>query len=238
MSTVVEPIRRVETSPQYDTPDRIFALVKHLDEDNAAILATQAVNRARSTMPRLSGNSAANLGPISGEGYYGIRWMDNHVWFQEQGIRPFTMRNLAGKTIPMWVNDPTGETARKNPKAKTRVTADGRRQVQIFRRVGKIGARRTQKLSDGSLVDNGPQSYPGAPGRISMRTPPRWWSSPGRVSAPGRIAKGNVGVRWRHSGLPGAHFMHDAIIFSGQMHGIDGVVPVYSTHQKWRGGIA
>jgi hypothetical protein len=238
MNTVAQTPRviRRETQPNRDIPDRVFMSVPGIPADHCALLGETAVTYARQIMPRMSGNSARNLRSFYGDGYFGIRWTDNHVWFQEAGIRPFTMRTLEGKTIPMWVNDPTGAEARKNPKAETRVTDDGRRQTLIFRKVAKHGQRRTRRGEDGNIIDAGPASYPGAPGRISVRTLPRAWQTPGRVISPGgRIAPGNVGVRWRHPGLPHAHFLYDAMMTVAAHSGLENPVPLYSTSQRWRG---
>jgi hypothetical protein len=98
-------------------------------------------------MPKCSGNAANRLQPLYGKSYFGVYFADNYTWFQENGIRPFTMRSLQGKVIPMWINDPGGLERAKNPKARIRTTVDGRTQVLIFRKA----------------------TNPGAPGRISVR---------------------------------------------------------------------
>jgi hypothetical protein len=108
------------------------------------------------------------------------------------------MKSLAGKTIPMWIDDPDGEVAKEEgPKAKTRVTADGRRQTLIFRHAAPIGSRK-MVFKRGQWVSV-PRSYPGAPGRINNR------------SSNGRIAAGNVGVRWRHPGIESRHYLNRSI---------------------------
>lgn len=197
-------------------PDRLVMMVEGLDESSAEVLANDAVYMARQLAPKSTGRSARNLQPIWGPGIFGVKWLDNHVWFQEAGIRPFTMRSLAGKTIPLWINDPDGSEQRKYPKAQTRRTADGRTQVLIFRKAAPIGSRKVV-MREGRPVDV-PRSYPGAPGRISMREAPQPWTAAGRVG--GRIARGNVGVRWRHPGLSRRGFIRQSIELAADHHGI------------------
>jgi len=116
------------------------------------------------------------------------------------------MRSLAGKTIPMWVNDPTGSEAAKNPRAKTRTTDDGRKQILIFRRAAPIGQRKTSvRMVNGLLTRTSvPASYPGAPGRIAVNRSQGMIRRGDGIDGEGRagqIATKNVGVRWRHPGL-------------------------------------
>lgn len=155
---------------------------------------------------------------IWGEGWFGISWPArvDYLWFQEKGTRPFTMRSLAGKTIPMWINDPTGKVARENPKAERRVTASGKRQVKIFRKAAKIGQRKRVAVRDaaGRLVrwQEVPASYPGAPGRIARR------------GAGGKIVthppSGHSGVRWRNPGLHPRQFMEHSLQQVARRHHI------------------
>lgn len=164
----------------------------------------------------------------------GMASHNSYVWFQEQGIRPFTMFALAGKTIPMWVDDPTGTEREKNPRAKTRVTMSGKVQVLIFRKAAMPGAvRKTRrKVADGTYEEfTVPASYPGAPGRIGKREAAQPWTTPGRV--PGAIARGNIGVRWRHPGLAPRMFLNHAITQAAQRGGI---VPtrIYAADRSWR----
>lgn len=198
-------------------PDRLYVSAPGLDADHARRLANEAVRYAQAISPKLSGRMSRNLLPVSGTGFFGIRWLDNYTWFQENGIGSFTMRNLAGKTIPMWVDDPTGSEAQKNPKAKTRITASGKKQVLIFRRVGKIGARKFARRN--GVMTSVPQSYPGAPGRIAQR---EYLVYPGRST--GRIARvawrPNIGVRWRYPGLHGRFFLHRALEVTAKANGI------------------
>jgi hypothetical protein len=175
------------------------------------LLASDAAKEARLLAPKLSGASAARIVPISGEGWYGLRWASSYLWFQNQGIRPFTNKALAGKMIPMWIDDPTGSESKKNPKAKTRITRSGKKQVLIFRRAAPIGATKTAMRGKGvnRRAVTVPASYPGAPGRIGRREAGTPWTTPGRRG--GSIAKGNVGTRWRHPGLGPRFFLQQGI---------------------------
>ncbi len=186
-----------------NTPDTAYAIVPGLPEPAAHRLAVWARNSAAARAPKLSGVSSSRLRPFWGAGFFGIRWSDPRVWYQESGTKGRVMRELAGKTIPMWLDDPTGELRRENPKAKTRVAADGRRQVLIFRRAAKIGQRKfvRRRVRGTDRAVDVPASYPGAPGRIGAR-------GPGGRMAGGR---GTGGVRWRHPGLRPKGFIHQAI---------------------------
>lgn len=191
--------------------------VDHLHEDDAAVLALRAVTLCRGHMPKVTSASAASITPISGPGWFGVEWTHDSVWFLEHGTKPFTMRSLAGKTIPMWVNDPDGTERAKNRNAKTRTTDDGRSQTLIFRRAAKPGQRKTVWRNVGGVMTRRdvPASYPGAPGRIAVNR------SQGVLRAgdvnpqsrfPSQIARGNVGVRWRHPGLDaGKHIQHGVV---------------------------
>lgn len=203
-------------------PDRIVALVE--EGEDTDLLAERAIELAQEVMPKVTGYLTTTLRPIMGPNYFGIYFPDRRVWFLDQGTRPFTMHQLAGKTIPMWIDDPTGAERRKNPKAKTRRTIDGRLQVLIFRRVGTregAQARKASKvvklLSSGARVAR--YSYPGAAGRIARREAKKPMTSPGRTG--GRIAKGNVGVAWRHPGLTGRQFLNFAVMASAEESGLD-----------------
>lgn len=193
------------------TPDRMIMVVKGLQETEAQYLANEAVARARQTMPRVSGATANRLAPIYGPSWFGIYFPDAWTWFMEHGTKPFTMRSLAGKLIPMWVDDPSGAEKAKNPKAKTRRTQDGRQQILIFRRAAKIGARkvvtRKNKVTGVMEKTTTAASYPGAPGRINRRSDGIGFGN----GQAGQIARGNGGVRWRHPGLRSQQFLNGAI---------------------------
>ncbi len=197
-------------------PSRLYVNVPGLSAPMAREASLLAVKETRRIMPKLTGASAARLIPLWGVGFYGIAWLDEYVWYQEAGAKAFTMRSLAGKTIPMWIDDPTGIEARRNPKARRRTTASGKNQILIFRRAAPIGARKTI-MRNGQRVEV-PQSYPGAPGRIDRRQARRPFTDFGRVA--GQIAPGNVGVRWRHRGLMRRQFLHQGIVVAGEKVGL------------------
>lgn len=182
--------QRQGSAPPSDAPDTMYVLVPGVDEQHAQVLAVEAVRLARLDLPRVTGRSARGLMPFFGAGFFGVSWIHPYLWWQESGTRPFTMTKLAGKVIPMWVDDADGSARRADPKAKTRITEDGRRQVLIFRRAARLGQRKTvmRRLAGRDVPTSVPASYPGAPGRIAAREG-------------GRISSGNVGVRWRHPGL-------------------------------------
>lgn len=186
-------------------------------------------------MPKMSGASAARMQPLYGKGYFGLSWQDSYVFFQDHGIRPFTMRSLAGKTIPMWIDDPTGQERSKNPKAKVRVTQSGKTQVLIFRKAANLGQRKTKYGKDRNgnrvVISDKPASYPGAPGRIANREAGAPWTRGGKQG--GQIAAGNSGVRWRHPGIAPRLFLNNALTLAAQWNGI---LPtrVYLADATWR----
>jgi hypothetical protein len=206
----------------HDIPDRMYALVPKLPATKAAHLARHATEKAKSLAPKgwlAKGDKGmtSRFTPYSGPGYYGVRWVDNYVWYQEHGARPFTMTNLAGKTIPMWIKDPTGTEKAKNPKAKTRVREDGVTEVLIFRKAAAKGATKTITTKYGNTKQV-PASYPGAPGRIALREAPFPYTIPGKSG--GMISSKNVGVRWRNPGLNGRHFLQEGILDAARVNGI------------------
>ncbi len=205
-----------------DIPDRMIAIVPNLSPYRAHSMALRAVEKARQIAPKGylavgEKGMASRLLPIWGEGYYGIRWVDNYAWFQENGAQPFTMDSLAGKTIPMWIKDPTGTERVRNPKAETRVREDGVTEVLIFRRAAGRGQTKTITTKYGNKKEV-PASYPGAAGRIAQREARHPYTSQGKAAA--AIARGNVGVRWRHPGLQGLHFMQHGIIHAANRDGV------------------
>lgn len=222
-----------------ENPDRLIMIVPGLAGRRAHRIANNAVVMARQLMPKLTGTAASRLFPLYGKGFFGVGFADSYVWFQENGIRPFTMYSLAGKTIPMWIDDPAGELMQKNPKAPTRVTMSGKPQILIFRRVAQIGQRRTvRKVSrvSGEVTEyTVPMSYPGAPGHIGSplgrREAGQPWTTPGRRA--GAIARGNVGVRWRHPGLAPRKFLNHAMTRAAQQAGIL-PVRIYAADKLWR----
>lgn len=204
-------------------PNQLCATLSDIDthEDACEVYAIEAVAVAASLAPKLSGLSSSRFEPIWGTGWYGIQWFDRYVWFQEQGIRPFTMRSLQGKVIPMWIDDPYGEEGRANPDAKRRETADGRQQVLIFRRAANSGERRRRTVRRNGVTYevDAPASYPGAPGRINRRWAKTPFMNEGRLA--GRIARGNVGVRWRHPGTEGKYFLWEALTAVAASYGAE-----------------
>jgi hypothetical protein len=228
MSAGKRPPRREIQEGQDRIPDRLY-MEAPLTDYQAHIIAVRAVALARSEMPKFSGRGARQLQPLWGEGFFGMRWDDDFVWFQEIGIRPFTMRSLAGKTIPMWIKDPTGRVRQQNPKAETQIGEDGVVRVLIFRRAALLGQRKTV-MRKGVPVSV-PASYPGAPGRIALREAAAPLTRQGRLG--GQIARGNVGVRWRHPGLVGRNFMHRAMVRAAVEVGLDPTAPVWATTQRW-----
>lgn len=218
-----------------ENPDRLIIVIPGMRPGQARRIALDAVRMARRTMPKLTGRGAKRLQPLYGRGYYGIFFGESYIWFQENGIRPFTMNNLQGKTIPMWVDDPTGTERLRNPKAKTRTTASGKTQVLIFRKAAMKGQRKTIKRRNRSTGQvetvSVPMSYPGAPGRIGVREFARPFTRPGKLG--GQIAAGNVGVRWRHPGLAPRKFMNSALTLASGQHGI-APTRIYVADARWR----
>ena len=194
-------------------PNALEVSVPGLDAQWTKWLALQAVSRAKLLAPKSTGRGAHNLTPFWDDGVYGIAWTDSYMWYQEAGIKAFTMRSLAGKLIPMWVSDRDGSEAAKIPakdrQRRTRVDAAGKRQVLIFRKVAKMGARKMRPTSTPGIMRSVPASYPGAPGRISHRTVVNG-ANTGRIAA---VVNGlpHVGVRWRFPGLIGRGYMTHAL---------------------------
>ncbi len=224
MAALTAPQIEVATGP----PDRLVTFHEELDETEAEYIALDALYLARQTMPRVTGATARRLEPVYGQGYVGIYFPDPWTWFMEHGTTPFTMRSLAGKTIPMWVSDLDGAIRAKNPKARVRTTEDGRLQVLIFRKAAKIGARKTvrrrNKVTGEMEVRSVPASYPGAPGRIARRVAPAPFTPAGLRG--GQIARGNVGVRWRHPGVGAMQFLNSALADATFQAGLK-IAPVY-----------
>lgn len=221
-----------------ERPDRLIVTIPGMRPAQARRIALRATNRARRLMPKLTGKGAKRLQPLYGRGYYGIFFGDPYIWYQENGIRPFTMNNLAGKTIPMWVDDPTGQERTRNPKAKTRRTASGKIQVLIFRRAARKGQYKTtmrrNKVTKQMERVSVPMSWPGAPGRIGIREAPRPFTRTGKLG--GQIARGNIGVRWRHPGLGPRKFMNSSLLFASAEEGI-AITRVIVCDSRWRARI-
>jgi hypothetical protein len=214
-------------------PDRMIMIVPRLSGPRARRTANDAVRLARRLMPKMTGRAASRMFPIYGTGYFGIGWQDPYVFFQENGIRPFTMFKLAGRTIPMWIDDPAGTERQRNPRAKTRTTLSGKIQVLIFRRAAQMGQTKTVRTKVAGQWESRtvPMSYPGAPGRIGRREAARPWTTTGRQG--GQIAQANIGVRWRHPGLAPRKFLNRSMTLAAQQAGI---LPlrIYVADRNWR----
>lgn len=196
-------------------PHILYAEIPGLSETQARQLAMQSVRLVRRHSPKLSGSAARGIMAYWRTGRFGVRWQADYLWYQEVGTNPFTMRSLAGKVIPMWLDDPTGKIKQENPKAKTRYMS-GRRQTLIFRTAAPMGSRKTVRTrsAGGRVVERQvPRSYPGAPGRIHRRE-----------MATGRIftspLRPHVGVRWRNPGIVGREFIHDSLTQVAVDHGL------------------
>jgi len=216
-------------------PDRLIVVIPDMRPGQARRIALDAVRIARRNSPKLTGGSARRMQPLYGRGYCGIFFGNTPLWFQEHGIRSFTMNSLQGKTIPMWIDDPTGQERARNPKAKTRRTESGKIQVLIFRKAAMKGQRKTvrrRNRATGQIESvSVPMSYPGAPGRIGLREAASPRTRPGKLG--GQIARGNVGVRWRHPGIASRRFMNNALTIA---LGAQGILPtrIYAADAKWR----
>lgn len=220
-------------APPTIIPNRLVMYVPGLTDARAYQAATTAQVFARRRAPKMTGHGASRIMADWGPGWFGIHWLDEYLWFQEVGINPFTMRALAGKTVPMWIDDPTGKERQKNPKAKTRVTASGKTQVLIFRKAARMGQRKTVVRHGTTL--SVPASYPGAPGRIGSREARQPYTTPGRVG--GQIARGNSGVRWRHPGLSARSFLHSGMTEGARVLNLSSRHPIYALH-GWQGSKA
>jgi hypothetical protein len=202
------------TAPQVQlttNPSSMVMLVSGLGREDAIRLAEDARYRCRQRMPRVTGLTASRIEPIADRGWFGVAF-PAEAWFMERGTSPFTMRSLAGKTIPMWITDTDGSLRRSNPKARVRSTEDGRTQVLIFRRAAQMGSRKTtsKRRADGSTYRySSPAAYPGAPGRINRRQPSAPWTPVGGRG--GAVGAGNVGVRWRHPGVRAMQNINSAL---------------------------
>lgn len=207
------PVSAPEVNFATGNPDMLVMALSGLPERECRYLAQDAVFRARQRMPRVSGRTASRLAPFYDDGWVGIWFPDAHTWFMEQGTRPRTMRSLAGKTIPMWIDDVDGSLRQKNPKAQVRSTEDGRTQVLIFRRAARIGQRKTtrkvNKQTGAVTTTSVPASYPGAPGRINRRNAAAPFTPAGLRG--GAVGLGNSGVRWRHPGIRAMGFLNEGL---------------------------
>ena len=71
-----------------------------------------------------------------------------------------------------------------------------------------------------------PASYPGAAGRIRNREARHPYTTPGKAAGqissigPSQAVTHNVGVRWRHPGLMGRHFLQEGITQAANANGV------------------
>lgn len=215
-------------------PNRLYVMAPDLSRRQCEVLSKQSVAYIRTISPKLSGEGARSLRPYFGTGWFGVGWTRNYLWYQEAGTRAHTMTRLAGKTIPMWIDDPLGIERRKNPKAKTRTTENGRRQVLIFRRAAEIGERKRRAVRDGQgrLVRwrDVPASYPGAPGRIVSRTfNDVQGTNTGRIAR--LVPRPHMGVRWRHPGIVQREFMQHGLQTVARMAGVPDST-IFATYKR------
>lgn len=215
-------------------PDRVIMFIPGLKPNRARSMALAALGEARRKMPKSTGYAANRMQPIWGKDFFGLTWKDSYVFFQDRGIRPFTMNNLAGKVIPMWIDDPTGAEARANPKAEKRRTENGRQQILIFRKAAKPGAVKKVAVRDrnGRLLRwrKVPAAYPGAPGRIARRSyDERRGTNSGKIAQ--LVPRPHVGVRWRHPGIVNREFMQHGLQQVAQMARLEDLT-VYATHRR------
>lgn len=136
-------------------PTTMIAVVPDLDPFSSMLMAERAVAAARFAMPR-GWSVKKRITPVYGEGYFGVAWQDAYLWYQERGIKAFTMRSLKGKTIPMWVRDFDGKLAAANPKIQRRREEDGSEKVLIFRKATNPGQRgRIAKRDEKGRIQKG-----------------------------------------------------------------------------------
>lgn len=215
-------------------PNRLYLRAPQYNREQCEMLAKQAVALIQSITPKLSGRGSAGINPYWGVGWFGVRWDRPYLWHQETGTKPHTMRNLAGKMIPMWIDDPTGAEARANPKAKKRRTESGRQQILIFRKAAKPGARKKVAVRDreGRLMRwrDVPAAYPGAPGRIARRSyDERKGQNSGRIAR--LVPRPHVGVRWRHPGIVNREFMQHGLQQVGDMARLEDLT-IYAAYKR------
>lgn len=166
----------------------------------ARIVSQDAQVAARQMAPKVSGDGARGIEARWGDGWIALRVKHTRMLYSEHGTRGRVMTQLAGKVIPMWVDDSDG-SIRATIKPydigrRTRTTEDGRQQALIFRRAAPIGSRKFVRR--GGRIVSVPRHYPGAPGRIDHRT--------------GRFG----GVWWRHPGVRARQYLADALLISAE----------------------
>lgn len=109
--------------------------ISGLTPGDARVLSEKAQFYAFRRAPKLSGISSKDIATISGMGYFGLKWKHEYIWLQNRGFNSFTM-NTKGKTIPLWIDDPTGTELKKNPKSQIRIMGT-RKQILIIRKANR-----------------------------------------------------------------------------------------------------
>lgn len=191
---------------EHPRPDGWVVVVPDLPVEVAFRASVQAQALVKEMAPKVSGRGAASLRPAHGEGWFGLYFppATSYMMLVNEGTKPRIMTSLAGKTIPMWINDPDGSMAAdirpQDQASRVRITEDGRRQVKIFRKAAPIGSTKLAVRRDGSLT-RVPRAYPGAIKR----------------GADGRLA----GRYWRHPGTTGRQFAQDALVLTADQMGLE-----------------
>ena len=72
-----------------------------LPQPLAQRVADKAVSYARMDMQSKGWKSARGISPIAQEGLVGIKTSVRYLMYQEKGIKPFLMKWVDGRTIPM-----------------------------------------------------------------------------------------------------------------------------------------
>lgn len=72
-----------------------------LPKDLAQKVADKATQYARQDLQGKGWSSARSLSPIAQEGLVGIKTGAKYLMYQEKGIKPFLMKWVEGRTLPM-----------------------------------------------------------------------------------------------------------------------------------------
>ena len=81
--------------------------------DLARHITDRAVQNCRQDLSGRGWKSSRALAPKTGEGLVGIQTSARYLMFQEQGIRPFLMRWVEGRTLPLGCSQGDGPHFRK-----------------------------------------------------------------------------------------------------------------------------
>ncbi len=90
-----------------------------LPADLCQKVADKAVAHARQDMQGRGWKSARGLTPMSHEGMVGIKTTAKYVMFQERGTKPFLMKWVEGRTIPMGCSQGDGPHFRRGANVGT-----------------------------------------------------------------------------------------------------------------------